>query len=141
MLNHITIHGRLVRDPDLRTTQSGVSVCNFTVAVERSYTTGEDRQSDFFDVIAWRGLADLISKYFTKGKEIVVYGEMQSRKWTDKDGNNRTSWEVIASGVDFCGNKNITNNAEQNTSTDTKPSENYVPDVPDSDDDLPFMLP
>lgn len=141
MLNHIAIHGRLVRNPDLRTTQSGVSVCNFTVAVERSYTTGEDRQSDFFDVIAWRGLADLISKYFTKGKEIVVYGEMQSRKWTDKDGNNRTSWEVIASGVDFCGNKNTANNAEQNNSADTKPSESYVPDVPDSDDDLPFMLP
>ena len=111
MLNCISIHGRLTRDPEVRQTPSGVSVCNFTVAVDRNYTKqGEDKQTDFFDCVAWRGLADMISKFFNKGKEIVVVGEMQSRKWQDKDGNNRTAWEIIASSVDFCGAKSHTSN-------------------------------
>lgn len=105
MLNYISIHGRLTKDPDLRQTQSGVSVCNFTVAVDRSFNKSEDKQTDFFDCVAWRGLGDMVSKYFHKGKEILVTGEMQSRKWQDKDGNNRVSWEIMASGVDFCGSK------------------------------------
>ena len=105
MFNHITIHGRLTADPELKQTQSGVSVCNFTVAVDRSYKNGEEKQTDFFTVVCWRGLADMVSKYFAKGKEILVSGEMQSRKWQDNDGNNRISWEIMASGVDFCGSK------------------------------------
>ena len=106
MLNHIAIHGRLTRDPEMRTTQSGVSVCNFTVAVDSSYARqGEEKQTTYFDCVAWRGLADLVSKYFHKGKEIVVTGEMQSRKWQDKDNNNRVSWEIMANSVDFCGSK------------------------------------
>lgn len=105
MLNHITIHGRLTADPELKQTQSGVSVCNFTVAVERSYKNGEEKQTDFFTVVCWRGLADMVSKYFAKGKEILVSGEMQSRKWQDNEGNNRISWEIMANAVDFCGGK------------------------------------
>lgn len=105
MLNHITIHGRLTADPEMKRTQSGVSVCNITVAVDRSYTKGEEKQTDFFTVVCWRGLADMVSKFFKKGKEIIVSGEMQSRKWQDNEGNNRIAWEILASGVDFCGSK------------------------------------
>lgn len=105
MYNHIVVHGRLTADPELKQTQSGVSVCNFTVAVDRSYKNGEEKQTDFFTVVCWRGLADMVSKYFAKGKEILVSGEMQSRKWQDNEGNNRISWEIMANGVDFCGSK------------------------------------
>lgn len=105
MLNHITIHGRLSVSPELKQTQSGVSVCNFTVAVDRSYKSGEEKQTDFFTVVCWRGLADMVAKYFTKGKEILVSGEMHSRKWQDNEGNNRIAWEIMANGVDFCGSK------------------------------------
>ena len=120
MLNKISIHGHLVRDPELRTTPSGVSVCNFTVAVDRSYTKqGEEKQTDFFECVAWRGVADTISKYFHKGKEIVVSGKIQSRKWQDKDGNNRISWEIMADSVDFCGSKGGDNNTTANNTPNT----------------------
>ncbi len=105
MLNHIVIHGRLTRDPELKQTPSGVSVVSFSVAVDRAYRSSEDKQTDFFTVVCWRGLADMVSKCFFKGKEIVVSGEMQSRKWQDKDGNNRIAWELNANTVDFCGSK------------------------------------
>lgn len=132
MLNHITIHGRLTADPELKTTQSGVSVCNFTVAVDRSYSKGEDKITDFFTVVCWRGLADMVTRYFTKGKEILVSGEMQSRKWQDNDGNNRVSWEIQANTVDFCGSKGNTNPTTENaTQSEIKP-------ITDNDDDLPF---
>lgn len=133
MLNHITIHGRLTQNVELKQTQSGVSVCNFTVAVDRSYSKGEDKITDFFTVVCWRGLADMVAKYFTKGKEIVVSGEMQSRKWRDNDGNNRISWEILADSVDFCGSKgNNTPTAENATQTD------FVSIEDSSEDDLPF---
>lgn len=133
MLNHITIHGRLTQDVELKQTQSGVSVCNFTVAVDRSYSKGEDKITDFFTVVCWRGLADMVSKYFGKGKEILVSGEMQSRKWQDNDGNNRVSWEILANSVDFCGSKgNNTPATENATQTD------FVPIEDESEDDLPF---
>lgn len=138
MLNHITIHGRLTKDPELRQTQSGVPVCNFTVAVDRSFNKGEDKQSDFFDCVAWRGLAELVSKYFSKGKEIVVYGEMQSRKWSDKDGNNRLSWEVMATGVDFCGSKGSGSAIADVSVAEDVPNVVSMPSTPANDDDLPF---
>lgn len=132
MLNHITIHGRLTADPELKQTQSGVSVCNFTVAVDRSYKNGEEKQTDFFTVVCWRGLADMVSKYFAKGKEILVGGEMQSRKWQDNEGNNRVSWEIMANGVDFCGNKS--DNGGNSAPTNSAPKmEEIAPD-----DSLPF---
>lgn len=141
MLNKIFIHGKLVRDPELKTTPSGVSVCNFTVAVDRSYTKqGEEKQTDFFECVAWRGLADTISKYFTKGKEIVVTGEMQSRKWQDKEGNNRISWEIMADSVDFCGSKGDSSN-NGNSAPASEPATPIVADfteVKAADSDLPF---
>ena len=112
MMNHITIHGRLTKDPELRQTGSGVSVCNFSVAVDRAYKNGEDKQTDFFSCVAWRGLGELIARNFRKGKEILVSGEMQSRKY-EKDGVNFTAWEIVANTMDFCGNKD--NNAAANT--------------------------
>lgn len=111
MLNTITIHGRLVRDPEMKTTQNGISVCNLTVAVDRSFARqGEERQTDFFYCTCWRGLADMVGKHFSKGKEILLTGEMQSRQYTDKDGNNRTAWEIQIATVDFCGSKSATPN-------------------------------
>ncbi len=103
-MNSITLTGRLVRDPELRQTQSGVSVCNFTIAVDRSYSK-EEKQTDFMDCVAWRGIGEFVSKYFQKGKMIAVRGEMQSRKYVDKNGNNRVAWEVMVDRAEFCGSK------------------------------------
>ena len=131
-LNHIIIHGRITANPELKQTQSGVSVCNFTVAVDRSYKNGEEKQTDFFTVVCWRGLADMVSKYFAKGKEILVSGEMQSRKWQDNEGNNRVAWEIMANGVDFCGSKS--ENGGNSASTNSAPKIEEI----DDDDSLPF---
>ena len=105
MLNHITIMGRLTKDPELRKTQSGVSVVSFTVAVDRDFKNGDEKVTDFIDCTAWRGTADFISKYFGKGRMIVVDGSLNSRKWQDNDGNNRVSWEVQAQNVYFADSK------------------------------------
>lgn len=106
MLNHITIMGRLVRDPELRYTQSGIPVCTFRIATERDYTTqGGDRETDFFDITAWRGTAEFIGRYFTKGRMITVDGRLQTRNWTDRDGNKRVSVEILADSVYFADSK------------------------------------
>lgn len=107
MLNQITIMGRLTRDPELRRTQSGTAVCSFSVAVDRDYQSREsaERQTDFIDVVAWRQTGEFVSKYFTKGRMIVVSGSLQSRRWQDKNGNNRIAWEVIADNVYFGDSK------------------------------------
>ena len=137
MLNHITIHGRITNDIELKQTQSGVSVCNFNVAVDRSHSKqGEEKQTDFFTVVCWRGLAELVSNYFHKGKEILVSGEMQSRKWTDNDRNNRTSWEIMANTVDFCGSKS--SGGERNNSSVPYGSNQPAFTTPAEDEDLPF---
>ena len=104
-MNIIAIKGRLVRDPSTKTTPNGVTVCNITVAVDRAYSGGGEKQTDFFDCVFWRQGAEFVSKYFSKGKEIIVQGEMQSRKWQDKDGNNRTSWEIQNAHAEFCGDR------------------------------------
>lgn len=102
MLNHIVIMGRLTRDPEIKALPSGVNVASFTVAVDRDFS-GKDgaKQTDFIDVSAWRSTADFVGKYFNKGKMIIVSGSLQSRKWQDKDGNNRVSWEIQAENVYF----------------------------------------
>ena len=102
MLNHITIMGRLTRDPELRRTGSGVAVASFTVAVDRDRAPeGQERETDFIDCVAWRGAGEFVSKYFTKGSMIVVSGRLQIRNWTDKDGNKRRSAEVVADNCYF----------------------------------------
>ena len=92
MLNHIM--GRLTRDPELRYTQNQTAVANFTVAVDRDYQQGGEKQVDFIECIAWRQGAEFVSKYFHKGSMIVVTGSLQSRRWQDRDGNNRITWEI-----------------------------------------------
>ena len=103
MLNAIFLHGRLTADPELKSTSSGIPYCNFTVAVDGFAKKGEDKPTDFFTCVAWRNTAEMICKYFRKGKEIVISGEMHSSRYADSDGNNRTSWKVNVNSVDFCG--------------------------------------
>lgn len=110
MLNHIALMGRLVRDPELRYTQNQTPVCSFTVAVDRDYSggNGQQRETDFIDCVAWRGTGEFVSKYFSRGRMIVVSGRLQSRKWQDNQGNNRTSWEVVADSCYFGDSKKDT---------------------------------
>ena len=107
MLNHITIMGRLTRDPELRRTGSGVAVASFTVAVDRDFggRDGGERETDFIDCVAWRQTGEFVSKYFTKGRMIVVSGRLQIRSWTDKDGNKRRTAEVVADNCYFGDSK------------------------------------
>ena len=107
MLNRIIIMGRLVRDPELRTTQSGTSVTSFTLAVDRDFKSREsgEKSTDFIDVVAWRQTAEFVCKYFTKGRMAVAEGRLQIREWKDKDGNNRRTAEVVAENVYFGDSK------------------------------------
>ena len=106
MLNHITIMGRLTRDPELRRTGSGVAVASFTVAVDRDMAPqGQEKETDFIDCVAWRQTGEFVSKYFTKGRMIVVSGRLQIRSWQDKDGNNRRTAEVVADHCYFGDSK------------------------------------
>ena len=107
MLNHITIMGRLTRDPELRRTGSGIAVASFTLAVDRDFGKNDqgERETDFIDCVAWRQTGEFVSKYFTKGRMAVVSGRLQIRNWNDKDGNKRRSAEVVADNVYFGDSK------------------------------------
>ena len=111
MLNHITIMGRLTRDPELRRTGSGVAVASFSVAVDRDFGRNEngEKETDFIDCVAWRNTAEFVSKYATKGRMVVVSGRLQIRSWTDKDGNKRRTAEVVADNVYFGDSKRDNN--------------------------------
>ncbi len=104
MINRVILMGRLVADPELKTTQSGVSVTPFRIAVDRSYVkAGEQRQADFFDIVAWRSSAEFVCRNFGKGSLIAVDGQLQSRQYQTKDGQNRTAIEVVADNISFTG--------------------------------------
>ena len=106
MLNKIILMGRLTRDPELRRTQSGTAVTSFSLAVDRDFKSQSgEKETDFIDIVAWRGTAEFVSKYFTKGRMAVVEGRLQIRDWTDKDGGKRRSAEVIADNVYFGDSK------------------------------------
>lgn len=106
MLNCAVIMGRLTADPELRTTPNGISVTSFSVAVDRSYQrAGEERQTDFINVVAWRNTAEFVSRYFRKGSMIAVQGSIQTRNYEDRNGNKRTAFEIVADNVSFCGSK------------------------------------
>ena len=129
MLNVVTLMGRLVADPKLRTTSTNKSVANFRIAVDRGYSKGEDKKADFITIVAWENTANFIEKYFHKGDMIALRGEIQTRSYEDNNGNKRTAFEVVAREVSFCGGKNESNNSS--------------PSAPDfeeigADDDLPF---
>lgn len=104
-MNTICLTGRVCAQPELKQTTSGLSVCSFSVAVDRDYKVNGQKVSDFIPCVFWRGTAEFVSKYFGKGDMIAVVGSLESRKYTDKDGNNRIVWEVKADKVNFCGGK------------------------------------
>ncbi|HIU35849.1 MAG TPA: single-stranded DNA-binding protein [Candidatus Fimenecus excrementigallinarum] len=106
MLNCAVIMGRLTADPELRTTNSGISVTSFTVAVDRRFQRqGEDKQTDFINVVAWRQSAEFVTRFFRKGSMIAVQGSIQTRNYEDRNGNKRTAFEIVADNVSFCGSK------------------------------------
>lgn len=144
MFNLVVLTGRLTADPDLRTTPSGVSVTSFSIAVQRSYKSGEEPETDFINIVAWRQRAEFVTKYFRKGNMIGIEGAIQTRKYTDKDGNNRTAFEVIANNVQFVESK-------KKNDVDIAADEDPLPEFENtlknagfaevgniSDDDLPF---
>ena len=105
-MNTICLMGRLTADPELRNTQGGVSVTSFKLAVERDYTPkGQEKQADFIPVVAWRQTAEFVCKYFRKGQRAALTGSLQTRQYTDRDGNNRTAYEVVAEHVFFAESK------------------------------------
>ena len=106
MLNHITLMGRLTRDPELRRTGSGIPVASFTLACDRDFgAKGQEKETDFVDIVAWRNTAEFVSKYFAKGRMAVVSGRLQIRTWTDKDGSKRRNAEILADSVYFGDSK------------------------------------
>ena len=138
MINTVVLMGRLTADPELKTTQSGFSVTSFSIAVERNYAPkGQERQTDFINVVAWRQTAEFVCKYFDKGQMIAVEGSIQARKYQDKNGNNRVAVEVVANQVSFCGSKSEggTRNQEASNPLDVDTDDDFE-DLPD--DDLPF---
>ena len=120
MLNKFIGMGRLTKDPELKTTDSGAELCRFTVAIDDDYApkNGGERKTDFVDCVAFRHTAELIAKYFTKGRMICIFGSWHSRKWQDKEGNNRISWEVMVQDVYFCDSKKEAGSDQQSAQND-----------------------
>lgn len=133
-LNKIILMGRLTRDPELRTTQSGVSVTSFTIAVDRDFKEGGEKQTDFINIVAWRNTAEFVGKYFAKGRMAIVEGRLQMRSWEDRDGKKRVSAEVVADNVYFGDSK------REEGSSYSPPPKAAVTDFSEigPDDDLPF---
>ncbi len=143
MLNCVTLMGRLTADPELRTTPTGRSVASFTMAVDRSYAKqGEQRQTDFINIVAWESTANFVSRYFAKGSMIAIQGQIQTRSYEDKNGNKRTAFEVLAREVSFCGSKSET--GTRAAAPAAQPAPAYQTAAPsdfeeiDDDEDLPF---
>lgn len=142
MLNHITIMGRLTKDPELRYTQSQTAVASFTVAVDRDFKnkgTGE-KETDFIDCVAWRNTAEFVNKYMSKGILVVVSGKLQIRDWKDKSGNNRKSAEVVADNVYFGESKKSGGSTASNISPSGKPypKGTTFSEIEDAEGELPF---
>lgn len=142
MLNVVVLMGRLVADPELRQTPNGVSVTSFTLAVDRSYVKqGQERQTDFIDVVAWRNTAEFVCKYFQKGQLAAVQGSIQTRSYTDKEGNKRKAFEIVADNVHFAepkrdGQSGSAYHAAEKT-PDVSAGKDDFEGIP-SDEDLPF---
>ena len=145
MFNLVVLTGRLTTDPELKTTPNGVSVCSFSIAVERRYKQGEERQADFINIVAWRSSAEFICKYFKKGSMIGIEGSIQTRKYQDRDGNNRTAFEVVANNVQFVEFKKSQDNGESNPlpSPENDPLSQFAENLAgfeqmSGEEDLPF---
>lgn len=143
-MNKVILVGRLAKAPELRTTQSGVSVCSFTVACDRRYQKEGERQADFINCIAWRNTADFISNYFTKGTRIALDGSIQTRSWDAEDGTKRYVTEVIVDHAEFAQSKSEGNSGSttsympEPTFTGTNSIDSAFDDIDVSEDDLPF---
>ena len=146
-MNKVILMGRLTKDPELRSTASNVSVCSFTVAVDRRFKSEGQPAADFVPVIAWRQTADFVGKYFRKGNKIAVVGSIQTRTWDDKDGNRRYVTEVVADEVEFCESKK-SDSQGSGIETMTPPPQAPVASAPtgpaegfyplDDESDIPF---
>ena len=140
MINLCALQGRLTYSPELKSTPNGVSVLRFQIACDRNYQAqGQERQADFIDCVAWRITAEFISRYFHKGSMIAIEGTIQTQNYTDKDGKQRKSVEVVANNVSFCGSKE--NGAQGNTEANMSNNVNAEYEEIGSDDDfddLPF---
>ncbi len=141
MFNLVVLTGRLTTDPELKTTPNGVPVTSFSIAVNRNYRAGEEQQTDFINIVAWRQRAEFITKYFKKGSMIGIEGAIQTRRYTDKNGNSRTAFEVVANNVHFVESKRDSA-APVSAGEPASFSNADVNDFADlgdaSDDDLPF---
>ena len=139
MLNTVIIMGRLTRDPEKRTTQSGVSVASFTLAVDRDYSGSEEKQTDFIDCTAWRHSAEFVSKYFAKGSMAIVKGRLQIDNYTDTDGNKRRSAKVIADNIYFGDSKKDgTAGSQSDEAASFTPAPSGFVQVDVDDGELPF---
>ena len=140
MFNITILTGRLTADPEMKSTQNGVPVCSFTIAVNRAYRAGEEQKTDFINVVAWRQRAEFISKHFKKGSMIGIEGAIQTRRYQDKDGKNRTAFEVLVNNAQFVEGKKEGN---VSPTTENDPMAQFAEHLEgftevDTDDDLPF---
>lgn len=141
-LNKVILMGRLTAEPSLRETASGTAVANFSIAMDRGY--GEEKVADFIPVVAWKGTAETIAKYFTKGSQILICGSIQTRSYEDKDGNKRYAFEVVVSEFAFCDSKKTTESnslveVKLGSQPEIKPRSRQSELIPINDDDgLPF---
>lgn len=142
MFNLVVLTGRLTANPELKTTPNGIPVTSFSIAVNRNYRAGEEQQqTDFINIVAWRQRAEFITKYFTKGSMIGIEGSIQTRRYTDKNGNNRTAFEVVVNNAQFVESKR---DGAASSPSANEPASYSNADVSDfaeiggMDDDLPF---
>lgn len=134
MLNKIFLQGRLVADPELRHTQQGTPVASFRIAVDRDYKNQSgNKETDFINIVAWRGTGEFVSRYFTKGRMAIVEGRLQVREYTDKDGNRRHATEVVANNIYFGDSRKD----ERTTNDSAKPAEEFA-ELAEDDGELPF---
>ena len=141
MFNLVVLTGRLTADPELKTTPNGISVTSFSIAVGRRYRVGEEAQTDFINIVAWRQTAEFITKYFKKGSMIGIEGSIQTRRYTDKNGNNRTAFEVVAINVQFVESKRdgvAGGVVSENASFSNASANDFAEMDGGMDDDLPF---
>ena len=139
MLNSVCLMGRLTADPELKSTQSGVSVCNFRIAVDRTYTPkGQEKQTDFINIVTWRGTAEFVSRYFHKGQLVAVQGSIQTSQYTDRDGNKRTAFDVVADNVFFAEKKAESGETKQGAGYDHSPDIQGDFEEIIGDESLPF---
>ena len=139
MLNSVCLMGRLTADPELKSTQSGVSVCSFRIAVDRTYQPkGQEKQTDFINIVTWRGTAEFVSRYFRKGQLVAVQGSIQTGQYTDRDGNKRTTFDVVADNVFFAEKKAESGETKQGAGYDHSPDIQGDFEEIVGNDELPF---